>query len=170
MDIARTTCDSPDDSFEHASAFVLEDPVRSDSAGQRALRRASVEGGRVGMATTATATEPVLLRTTQSRATHPNRRTSEATRIPVTNGRVASDAAADDIARIAEKVETVCVSADVALRVLGVGRTAGYKSINDGIFPVAIVRIGRIIRVPLIPLRRTLGIAADDSTKSDRLS
>ena len=148
--------------------LLVEIGDRSTSDIERPLlRSASDESGRLGMATTATTTEPVLQNMTKSGAPH----TSRLTPIPLTSARVASAAEADNsMKRGAGFAEPVCVSADEAFRVLGVGRTAGYKAINSGTFPVAIVRIGRIIRVPLIPLRRVLGIEVDESIESELLS
>lgn len=120
------------------------------------------------MSAPATTTEPFVLRARRSRSSQPNRRASVNTRIP-SGGRASGRVEVDHTPRVADELETACVSADVAFRILGVGRTAGYKSINDGTFPVAIVRIGRIIRVPLVPLRRALGIA-DDVSENNRLS
>jgi hypothetical protein len=118
------------------------------------------------MATTATGTKPVHIHPTRSVPSQPNLRTSR----PSSRSSASDGATGSDDAGPAVQPEPVCVSADVAFRVLGVGRTAGYKAINDGTFPVAIVRIGRIIRVPLIPLRRALGISIDDGSENDRLS
>ena len=106
------------------------------------------------MAATATTAEPVLLDTTRSSATRPKA-------LPNPN---------DVTTRVGGSAEAVCVSADVAFGILGVGRTAGYKSISHGTFPVRVIRVGRIIRVPLVPLRRVLGIAGDGDTESERLS
>ena len=92
----------------------------------------------------------------------------------ITNRRVPSRSSAGNqvplILRASDsgEADAVCVSPDEAFRVLGVGRTAGYKSISEGTFPVEVVRIGRIIRVPLIPLRRALGIDSGADTTHDR--
>ncbi len=48
------------------------------------------------------------------------------------------------------------VSAEEAFAYLGIDRSTGYKAIRDGTFPVPVLRIGRLIRVPTVPLRRLL--------------
>lgn len=40
------------------------------------------------------------------------------------------------------------VSAEEAFKLLGIDRGTGYKSIKDGTFPLPVIRVGRIIRVP----------------------
>lgn len=49
-----------------------------------------------------------------------------------------------------------CVTADEAFAALGVDRTTGYRAIREGTFPLPVVRVGRIIRVPAAALRRLL--------------
>lgn len=56
-----------------------------------------------------------------------------------------------------------CLSADEAFNELGIDRTTGYRAIQDGTFPVPVIRVGRLIRVPTAPLRRLL----DPSTDGD---
>jgi len=48
------------------------------------------------------------------------------------------------------------LTAEEAFAELGIDRSTGYKSIRDGTFPVPIIRVGRIIRVPTAALRRLL--------------
>ena len=48
------------------------------------------------------------------------------------------------------------VSAEEAFRALGIDRATGYRSIREGTFPVDVVRVGRLIRVPTSALRRVL--------------
>jgi predicted DNA-binding transcriptional regulator AlpA len=48
------------------------------------------------------------------------------------------------------------VSADEAFAFLGIDRTTGYRAILENTFPVPVIRVGRIYRVPSIPLRRLL--------------
>jgi predicted DNA-binding transcriptional regulator AlpA len=55
-----------------------------------------------------------------------------------------------------DPTERPVISAEEAFRELGIDRTTGYRSIRDGTFPVEVVRVGRIIRVPTIALRRLL--------------
>ena len=52
------------------------------------------------------------------------------------------------------------LSAEEAFRELGIDRTTGYRAIRDGSFPIAVIRIGRAIRVPTIGLRRVLQLDA----------
>lgn len=49
-----------------------------------------------------------------------------------------------------------CVSADEAFVELGVDRTTGYRAIKEGTFPVPVIRIGRLIRIPTAALRQLL--------------
>jgi hypothetical protein len=55
-----------------------------------------------------------------------------------------------------DPTERPVISAEEAFRELRIDRTTGYRSIRDGTFPVEVVRVGRIIRVPTIALRRLL--------------
>jgi predicted DNA-binding transcriptional regulator AlpA len=48
------------------------------------------------------------------------------------------------------------VSAEEAFGLLGIDRSTGYKAIRDGAFPVAVLHIGRVIRVPTAALIRLL--------------
>jgi predicted DNA-binding transcriptional regulator AlpA len=48
------------------------------------------------------------------------------------------------------------ISAEDAFRLLGVDRGTGYKAIRNGTFPVPVMRIGRVIRVPTAALIRLL--------------
>lgn len=45
-----------------------------------------------------------------------------------------------------------------AASMLGIGRTASYELVRTGQFPVRILRIGRVIRVPTAPLLQLLGL------------
>jgi predicted DNA-binding transcriptional regulator AlpA len=58
--------------------------------------------------------------------------------------------------------ERPVVSAEEAFALLGIDRGTGYKAIRDGVFPVPVLRIGRMIRVPTVALRRLLQLDADD--------
>ena len=65
------------------------------------------------------------------------------------------------------------VSADEAFAFLGIDRTTGYRAIHDNTFPVPVIRIGRIYRVPADRLRRLVDAAdvvvdgADDERYSE---
>lgn len=49
-----------------------------------------------------------------------------------------------------------CLTADEAFAELGIDRTTGYRAIKEGTFPVPVIRVGRLIRVPTAALRRLL--------------
>jgi hypothetical protein len=53
------------------------------------------------------------------------------------------------------------VRAEVAFEALGIGRTAGYQQIRDGGFPVPVLRLGRVYRVPTLPLLELLGVQVE---------
>jgi predicted DNA-binding transcriptional regulator AlpA len=48
------------------------------------------------------------------------------------------------------------VSAEDAFRLLHIDRTTGYKAIQNGTFPLPVVRIGRLIRIPTAALVQLL--------------
>ena len=50
------------------------------------------------------------------------------------------------------------VPPEVAFQALGCGRTAGYASIRAGTFPVPVLRLGRVIKIPTAPLLKALGL------------
>ena len=52
-------------------------------------------------------------------------------------------------------------SIEEAASVLGIGRTLGYELARRGEFPVRILRLGRLYRVPLADLERLLGATND---------
>lgn len=60
-----------------------------------------------------------------------------------------------------------CVTADEAFAELGIDRTTGYRAIKEGTFPVPVIRVGRLIRVPTAALRRLLDPGAQDSRVDD---
>lgn len=45
-----------------------------------------------------------------------------------------------------------------AAALLGIGRTVSYALVREDRFPVPVLRVGRIIRVPTAPLLELLGI------------
>ncbi len=47
-----------------------------------------------------------------------------------------------------------------AARLLGIGRTHAYTLAGHGEFPVPVIRLGRIVRVPTAPLLTLLGLPA----------
>ena len=50
------------------------------------------------------------------------------------------------------------MSADEAFAELGIDRATGYRAIREGTFPVEVIRVGRVIRIPTSALCRLLGI------------
>ena len=54
-------------------------------------------------------------------------------------------------------MEVGTVSIEEACRRLGVGRTLGYELARSGTFPVRVLKIGRLYRVPRAELERLLG-------------
>jgi excisionase family DNA binding protein len=48
------------------------------------------------------------------------------------------------------------MTAEEVFAELGIDRSTGYKAIRDGTFPIAIVRVGRLIRIPTVAVRRLL--------------
>lgn len=57
---------------------------------------------------------------------------------------------------IPDPAQRSCVSADEAFAELGIDRTTGYRAIREGKFPIPVIRVGRLIRVPTLALRRLL--------------
>jgi predicted DNA-binding transcriptional regulator AlpA len=54
------------------------------------------------------------------------------------------------------KRDAKCVSAEEAFRHLGIDRTTGYRAIKDGTFPLPIIHVGRLLKVPTAALQRLL--------------
>jgi excisionase family DNA binding protein len=51
-----------------------------------------------------------------------------------------------------------------AARLLGIGRTHAYALAAHGEFPVPVMRLGRVVRVPTAPLLTLLGLPAPSPT------
>src|SRR4051794_9489322 len=49
-----------------------------------------------------------------------------------------------------------CVTAEEAFRQPGHQRNTGYRAIRAGTFPLPVIRVGRVIRVPTVALRHLL--------------
>jgi len=62
----------------------------------------------------------------------------------------------------AQGPQRAVISAEQAFAQLGIDRSTGYKAIRNGTFPVPVIRVGRLIRVPVAPLRRLLETGEDD--------
>ncbi len=54
------------------------------------------------------------------------------------------------------------MTAEAVFDLLGIDRSTGYRAIRQGQFPVQVVRVGRLIRIPTAAVRRL--IAAGDTT------
>ena len=65
---------------------------------------------------------------------------------------------------IPDPATRACITADEAFAELGIDRTTGYRAIKEGTFPVPVIRVGRLIRVPTAALRRLLD--ADDGLEN----
>ena len=50
------------------------------------------------------------------------------------------------------RVTTAVVDLRDAARILGIGRTLAYRLVREGGWPTPVVRIGRLIKVPVKPL------------------
>lgn len=46
-----------------------------------------------------------------------------------------------------------------AAQLLGIGRTSAYQMAAAGTFPVPVLRLGRSIRIPTVPLLELLGLS-----------
>ena len=53
------------------------------------------------------------------------------------------------------------ISAEAAFEYLGIDRTTGYRAIKDDRFPIPVIRVGRLIKVPTAPLARMLAGEAE---------
>ena len=58
-----------------------------------------------------------------------------------------------------------CLSAEEAFAILGIERKTGYRAIKDGSFPVPVIRIGRLIRIPTAALLRLLTVDGESVTE-----
>ena len=63
-----------------------------------------------------------------------------------------------------EEPKAKTVSIESACAELGIGRTLGYELAKSGRFPVPILRLGRLYRVPAVGLRSLLGEAVGAET------
>jgi predicted DNA-binding transcriptional regulator AlpA len=54
-----------------------------------------------------------------------------------------------------------------AFRLLGCGQTNGYEQIRQGTFPVPVLRLGRVIKIPTAPLLELLGLRAPAGVHSE---
>ncbi|MGH8935556.1 MAG: helix-turn-helix domain-containing protein [Acidimicrobiia bacterium] len=63
--------------------------------------------------------------------------------------------------------QAATLSVESAARLLGVSRNAAYESISRGEFPVPILRCGRRILVPKLPLFEALGLNSEPNGQAD---
>lgn len=73
---------------------------------------------------------------------------------------------AKGIGMIPDPKQRPVMTAEEAFTELGIDRSTGYKAIRDGTFPVPVLRIGRIIRVPTVALRRVLQLDPTSTSPS----
>jgi hypothetical protein len=64
--------------------------------------------------------------------------------------------------------ERPVLSAEEAFELLEIDRGTGYKAIRDGTFPIAVLRVGRLIRVPTAALIRLLQLEGTDDAAEGR--
>ena len=65
------------------------------------------------------------------------------------------------IERLPDALSRPVLSAEEAFAELGIDRSTGYKAIREGTFPLPVIRVGRVIRIPTLALRRLLLLDAD---------
>ncbi|MGO1991845.1 MAG: helix-turn-helix transcriptional regulator [Corynebacterium sp.] len=53
---------------------------------------------------------------------------------------------------------TPATDLSTAAAILGVSKSSAYKSVQEGTFPVATIKVGGRIVVPTAPLRKLLGL------------
>jgi excisionase family DNA binding protein len=68
---------------------------------------------------------------------------------------------------IPDPAARACVTADEAFAELGIDRTTGYRAIKEGTFPLPVIRVGRLIRVPTAALRRLLATTTTTAIEPD---
>jgi excisionase family DNA binding protein len=54
--------------------------------------------------------------------------------------------------RDAEPIPQGVIDLLEAARILGIGRTLAYRLVREGRWPTPVIRIGRLIKVPVAPL------------------
>jgi len=76
----------------------------------------------------------------------------------------ATAAPAQPIQRQAKSNQTsrAVISASEAFEMLGIDPSTGYRSIREGTFPVPVLRVGRVIRIPMQALVRILDPVSND--------
>ena len=52
------------------------------------------------------------------------------------------------------------IDVETAARLLGIGRTTAYQLAAENRLPVPVIRVGRSLRVPTVPLLALLGLTA----------
>lgn len=78
-----------------------------------------------------------------------------------------TEGAVDEPLHVLDPRRRPTISPEETFRILGINRTTGYKAIQDGTFPVMVLRVGRLIRIPTAPLARLLQAEALPPTGSE---
>ncbi|WAX58545.1 helix-turn-helix domain-containing protein [Jatrophihabitans cynanchi] len=60
----------------------------------------------------------------------------------------------------------IAVDLLTAARMLGIGRTMAYRLVREGQWPTPLLRIGKLIRVPMDPLRELLRQGSEATSSS----
>jgi hypothetical protein len=55
------------------------------------------------------------------------------------------------------EIRAAVVDLPVAAAMLGIGRTLAYRLVRENAWPTPIIRVGRLIKVPIEPLRDYVG-------------
>ena len=72
-----------------------------------------------------------------------------------------------DIHNLATLLAQPMITAEQAFRILGINRSTGYKMIRKGTFPLPVLKMGRIIRIPTTPLVKLLGREPESGVTQD---
>ena len=64
-------------------------------------------------------------------------------------------------------LERPVISAEQAFGILGIDRGTGYRAIREGTFPVPVLHIGKLIRVPTVALVRLLQLGESPETEEE---
>lgn len=67
-----------------------------------------------------------------------------------------TEGAVDEPFHVPDPQQRPTISPEETFRMLGINRSTGYKAIQDGTFPVTVLRVGRLIRIPTAALARLL--------------
>lgn len=59
------------------------------------------------------------------------------------------------------RTRSAVVDLSEAAAMLGVGRTLAYRLVREGVWPTPVIRVGRLIKVPIQPLQEYLCLPPD---------